>query len=114
MTDAKIRDVLDRYETHLSAYGGNAWVDHLLTMIPKMREMLANNSATLPDIADVIANTAMTFSEGQALILHYTHQREKVMRWLGFLQGALWVKGIYTIDELRAHNMPDGETMRDA
>jgi len=29
------------------------------------------------------------------------------MRWLGFMQGALWVKGIYTIDELKAHNRPD-------
>lgn len=32
---------------------------------------------------------------------------EKSMRWLGFIQGVLWVCGIHTIDEMRRHNMPD-------
>lgn len=30
--------------------------------------------------------------------------REKTMRWLGFVQGVLYTKGIYTIDEMREHN----------
>lgn len=29
---------------------------------------------------------------------------EKAFRWLGFVQGVLWTKGIYTIDEMRDHN----------
>ena len=29
---------------------------------------------------------------------------EKAMRWLGFIQGVLWICGIYTIDEMREHN----------
>jgi hypothetical protein len=29
---------------------------------------------------------------------------EKAMRWLGFLQGALWTYGWYTLDEMRDHN----------
>jgi hypothetical protein len=29
---------------------------------------------------------------------------EKVFRWLGFLQGILWATGIFTINEMRAHN----------
>ena len=29
---------------------------------------------------------------------------EKLMRWLGFLQGTLWVLGVFSIDELRLHN----------
>lgn len=29
---------------------------------------------------------------------------EKSMRWLGFIQGVLYSKSIYTIDELKAHN----------
>lgn len=33
-------------------------------------------------------------------------QLEKAFRWLGFVQGVLWVTGVYTIDELRAHNRP--------
>ena len=29
---------------------------------------------------------------------------DKAHRWLGFLQGILWTQGIFTIDEMRAHN----------
>lgn len=29
---------------------------------------------------------------------------DKVQRWLGFVQGTLWMTGVYSIDELRAHN----------
>ena len=32
---------------------------------------------------------------------------EKVFRWLGFMQGALWVIGVFSIDEMRDHNRPD-------
>jgi hypothetical protein len=33
---------------------------------------------------------------------------EKAMRWLGFIQGAFWVLGIRTIDEMRDDNtMPE-------
>lgn len=28
----------------------------------------------------------------------------KAMRWLGFMQGALWTLGIYTLDELKEHS----------
>ena len=34
-------------------------------------------------------------------------RRDKLFRWLGFIQGALWVLGIYTINELKNHNRPD-------
>lgn len=29
---------------------------------------------------------------------------EKVNRWLGFIQGVLWLENIYTIDQMRNHN----------
>jgi len=29
---------------------------------------------------------------------------EKVQRWLGFVQGALWREGVYSIDHMRAQN----------
>lgn len=31
---------------------------------------------------------------------------EKAMRWLGFLQGALWMCGLRTIEQLKYDNMP--------
>ena len=30
---------------------------------------------------------------------------EKAMRWLGFIQGVMWSEGIYTIDEMKEHNV---------
>jgi hypothetical protein len=29
---------------------------------------------------------------------------DKAMRWLGFVQGVLWVEGAWSIDQMRAHN----------
>ena len=29
---------------------------------------------------------------------------DKACRWLGFIQGVLWTRGFYTIDEMREHN----------
>src|SRR5262245_26720005 len=99
MTDDTIRAVLDRYEQLLADLPSRyveqrARVAHLRTMIPKMREML-DRAPLLPS------------DEGTQLL------REKVMRWLGFLQGAFWVLGLYTIDEMRAHNKPPEEAFRD-
>lgn len=38
---------------------------------------------------------------------------EKAMRWLGFIQGALWEKGFFTIEELKKDNAPP-DTLIDA
>lgn len=31
-------------------------------------------------------------------------ENEKALRWLGFIQGVLWMTGVFTIDDLRKHN----------
>jgi hypothetical protein len=30
--------------------------------------------------------------------------REKAHRWLGFIQGVLWMAGVFTLDELKEHS----------
>ena len=37
-------------------------------------------------------------------------KREKAMRWLGFVQGALWGMEFVTIEEMKRINMPEGAT----
>lgn len=37
---------------------------------------------------------------------------EKAFRWLGFVQGVLWVWKFYTLDELKVHSMPDWSSFR--
>lgn len=36
-------------------------------------------------------------------------RREKAMRWLGFLQGALWAEKLVTVDQLKDMNRPEDE-----
>lgn len=50
----------------------------------------------------------------QAQVFIREERIEKSMRWLGFLQGALWsmpqLVGIsVTLDDLKRHSMPDGK-----
>jgi hypothetical protein len=37
---------------------------------------------------------------------------EKKFRWLGFIQGVLWMTGVQTIDESKKDNMPADEEFR--
>jgi hypothetical protein len=82
MTREKCLEVLDRYERFLSPLGpkkkDREMVNHILfKMIPKMDAMLV-----LPSQEDI----------------------EKFMRWLGFIQGVLWQRGWFTLEELKEHN----------
>ncbi len=51
-------------------------LDHLYSMLPEMGKFIREN------------------------------QREKFSRWLGFIQGVLWLLGEFTLNELRNHNRP--------
>ena len=80
MTKAKCLEVLDRYERMLSAIRPHKkdreMVEHLRSMIPRMREMLAEDFLW------------------------------KFMRWLGFMQGVLWQRKWFTLEDLKKHNRP--------
>lgn len=47
---------------------------------------------------------------GQIVLFIQEGRREKAMRWLGFVQGALWTLSVATIDELGKMNMPNEPT----
>ncbi len=93
MTDKKILWTLQFYESYLNgryiAYKadtdfkpiGNKPYEHILYMIPQIREFLAQG------------------------------RKEKAFRWLGFIQGVLWEKGDFSLEGLKNHNRPgcDGE-----
>ena len=34
---------------------------------------------------------------------------DKAQRWLGFIQGALWADGVFSIDQMREHNKADSK-----
>lgn len=75
MTNDKILEVIDRYAERLAnAPYYHPELIHIRGMLPRMRTLVI---------------------EGQ---------RDKVMRWLGFVQGVLYSFGTYTIDQMREHN----------
>ena len=41
---------------------------------------------------------------------------EKFMRWVGFIQGVLWILGVYTLEDLMGHNSADvaGEKLKES
>lgn len=43
-----------------------------------------------------------------------TSRKEKAMRWLGFLQGALWGAGLTSIEAMKHINMPEAEHASDS
>lgn len=99
MTNKKIGQLLDGYETKLLKIrdshpsGREPWfgyqqvpgtekMEHALEMIPKMRKFL---------------------KEGR---------KEKVFRWLGFLQCVFWMVDIYTVEQLANHSRPTKEDVK--
>ena len=89
MTDQKILEIISKYEIAVpdmlyKLRFGDEYVEgdhfrewfliHVEEMLPKMRIMVTE------------------------------HDREKLMRWLGYVQGVLHVTGIYSLHELKDHN----------
>lgn len=106
MTIEKCRAVLDRYEQVLTKEYFGSDIDHLRSMIPKMRVMLDELHTHEWNLAIASITDERTFKQ---TVTEMTAQREKFMRWLGFMQGAFWLMETYTIDDLKAHNKPDNE-----
>lgn len=83
MKDEKIIEVCNIYKDKLDHYFGEAYIPdtykHLMWMLWQIPHFI---------------------KEGR---------KEKVNRWLGFVQGALWANEIYTIEEMKEHNKPDGK-----
>lgn len=84
MTDATIDHVLTLYEQLLANEQAEFWqgpyagkLTYCREMLPQMREWAGSES---------------------------DRNREKLMRWLGFVQGAFWVCGVYSINQMRDHN----------
>lgn len=75
MDAAQIKKVCDLYTNKIST------IDSVLKDLSHLRDMLVK---------------IHTFTDEDNM--------DKANRWLGFVQGVFWIKGIYTIDEMRDHN----------
>lgn len=84
--------------------------DHLSALLRKYQVMLNAHgsknqrhslSALLPTKRDVVSHLGWMLGEMRS---HTEEQWDKSMRWLGFIQGSMWVLGIYTVDQLKEDN----------
>jgi len=96
MTKRKILGVIRKYEWYFKGRGIHAKrfpdkrkpdseidvLAHCLSMLPQMKEFLDDG------------------------------RTDKVFRWLGFIQGCLWVLKIYTLNDLKNHNRPPAILLR--
>lgn len=91
MTDDKVLEVVATIDARLAKTGAKPkrHASVLLLGIPKRR--------ALDHLRHVCEQIPVFIREGR---------REKAMRWLGFLQGAVWAFGWYTVEQLGEMNMP--------
>jgi len=88
MTDEQVLQALDLYEQVLRVRGANP-IEVQHDRCPSSNQQALNHALFM------IAPMRQFLVDGK---------REKLMRWLGFLQAIPWYTGIFTLDELKDHN----------
>jgi hypothetical protein len=92
MTSEKICEILDFYEKKLDTYHfSKSKKADLDTLNPTVDEALDHIRIMIDQMRPFI-------KEGRI---------DKTFRWLGFIQGVLWAKGIQSINDLRNTSRPD-------
>jgi hypothetical protein len=94
MTNEQLKETFDRYRSHLD----RIWPDIQPCQSHK------RDQSVIADLWFYEHRVShYKFMCEHAKVLIDDKQREKAMRWLGFLQGALWREGRYSLDELKYH-----------
>ncbi len=95
MNDEKNLEVIGMYRKFLEELGAKEIeINYYDELSPSREESLSHLLLMLPKMKGFIR-------EGR---------RGKFFRWLGFIQGALWILGFFSLNDLRGHNF----AMKDA
>lgn len=92
MTDQKVLDVVRRYRERLENFKQRPYLlslEHRLTQTDWPELEATTKAAHMLDSIESFIKAG---------------RREKAMRWLGFVQGVLFVVGIFSIEEMANHN----------
>jgi hypothetical protein len=76
---------------------------HAAWMALEAKKML-EETASLEDDAQHGVNLVNKAGAVTIRTKNIVSKREKAMRWLGFIQGVLWMSGTFTLDELKEHS----------
>lgn len=85
MTTEHLRQTLQRYHKDLKKRGYEEKRNDVAETVDEMMNHLC-----------WMASYAQNFLNDQ--------DQDKAHRWLGFIQGVCWAKGVFTIKEMREHN----------
>lgn len=85
-------------------------LEHVLQVVQKYEELLSDEGyepgrweeRAVPSSSEALSHVLWMLGEMRKHI--EAQETEKVMRWLGFVQGVLWTTDVYSIDEMRDDN----------
>jgi hypothetical protein len=104
MDNAKVDEVLNKYVSLLASLGSvpDPFVtEKELDTRPEQRTYAALNH--------VLWMCKEALSWDQQLVMTGGDRLPKKMRWLGFIQGVLWMNNLLPVEQLKKDNMPKGE-----
>jgi len=96
MTNKKILHILELYEAILWRYHPIKavdeevlWNDEYSVFIPKRKD------EALAHILAMVLQTRKLIEQGH---------KQEAMKWLGFIQGVLWLSGRFSLEKIKIHN----------
>lgn len=111
MTNEKVKAVFQFYleiltseATHRAALRGIGHISYSAPQQFSTGEMFGHSNFPFPNES---AHLRFMCIEAQQFV--DDGRIDKAMRWLGFLQGVLWARGLFSLDDLKNHSRPDSE-----
>lgn len=115
----QISECMTRYEQRINKWTGNcatpirheepethqARAEHLLYMCQQVREWCG-------DLPDTLEWTVEVYKDREKQLLPYLSLREKIMRWLSWIQAKLHSEGLLTMEQCKRDLMPPDATFR--
>ena len=100
--------VLGTAMTVIGWFARELWaaVKELKTDLAKLREDLPKEYVLRDDYRDDIRGI-------KEMLAKIFDKLEKCNRWLGFIQGVMWIKRYYTIEDMKSHTQSHKENMED-
>lgn len=90
-------------DTSRALFSKQVGMMHLVYMLDEAEKFVDEAAKFWNEADDDVHNSNSIYEKG-------TKKMEKAMRWLGFVQGALWMEGFCSIDELKDMNKPEGSS----
>jgi len=94
MQISRVRDVLVYYRERMSQ----------LHVMPAALDPDYPGNKALRERLEYVANF---IDRAIDLVEQEPERREKIMRWYGFIQGALYMIEMFSVEQLKAHSNPD-------